>query len=283
MEQNVKVYEALRWASSYLTEHGRDANASEIIMKHVLQAERSAMLARLQETLTEEQAAEFKRLSKLHADGVPVQHLLGKEEFYGRPFVVNRDVLIPRPETEELVYHALEKIKSLQEPVIADIGTGSGAIAITMKAERPDADVYAVDLSEKALETALKNAAALETNVAFFHGDLLEPLIKQKIKVDLLLSNPPYIPAGEQSTLSTVVVDYEPHMALFGGEDGLDLYRKMAEQLPLLLKSGGIVGVETGAGQTKDVAALFQAAFPDGKVERINDINGKDRMVFLHV
>lgn len=281
MEQ--KIYEALKWASSYLVENGRDANAGELAMKHVMSVSRSALLARLHDRLTGEQWDAFSNMIIRHAQGEPIQHLIGKEEFYGRSFTVNGSVLIPRPETEELVYHALEQIKDIAHPVIADIGTGSGAIAVTMKAERPDASVYAVDLSLEAIRTAAQNAKALDAEVTFLHGDLTEPLIKQGVQVDVLLSNPPYIPAGERESLSTVVVDYEPHMALFGGEDGLDLYRKLAEQLPLIVKQGGLVGVETGAGQTREVAALFQAAFPNGKVNIVYDINKKDRMVFLHV
>ncbi|WP_018394868.1 peptide chain release factor N(5)-glutamine methyltransferase [Bacillus sp. 37MA] len=278
-----KMYEALNWASSYLTHHERDANAGEYIMKHILQVERSQMLARLHDVLSEEQTKEFERLVHLHAEGVPVQHMTGTEEFYGRIFSVNGDVLIPRPETEELVYYALEKIKDMKSPVIADIGTGSGAIAITMKCERPEANVYAIDLSKAALKIAENNANKLGVPIQYLHGDLLEPLIQRNIKVDLLLSNPPYIPNHERETLSAVVVDHEPHMALFGGEDGLDLYRKITQQLPFVLKVGGIAGVETGAGQTEAVAAMFQETFPDRDVKIMYDINGKDRMVFLHV
>lgn len=278
-----KMYEALNWASSYLTQHERDANAGEYIMRHILQVERSQMLARLHDRLSDEQTAQFEQLVHLHAEGVPIQHMTGTEEFYGRVFSVNSDVLIPRPETEELVYYALEKITDVKSPVIADIGTGSGAIAITMKCEHPEAKVYAVDLSKAALKIAEKNANKLGTTIQFLHGDLLNPLIQHDIKVDLLLSNPPYIPNHERETLSAVVVDHEPHMALFGGEDGLDLYRKIAQQLPFVLNAGGIAGVETGAGQTEAVAALFQEAFPHGDIKTLNDINGKDRMVFLHV
>ncbi|OKL37684.1 protein-(glutamine-N5) methyltransferase, release factor-specific [Domibacillus mangrovi] len=277
------MYEALNWASSYLIHHERDANAGEYIMKYILQVERSQMLACLHDVLSVEQTKEFERLVHLHAEGVPVQHMTGTEEFYGRIFSVNSDVLIPRPETEELVYYALEKINDMKSPVIADIGTGSGAIAITMKCERPEADVYAIDLSKAALKIAEKNAHKLDITIQFLQGDLLEPLIQRNIKVDLLLSNPPYIPNHERETLSTVVVDHEPHMALFGGEDGLDLYRKITQQLPFVLKEGGIAGVETGAGQTEAVAAIFQKAFPDRDVKIMYDINGKDRMVFLHV
>ncbi|OES44884.1 peptide chain release factor N(5)-glutamine methyltransferase [Domibacillus iocasae] len=281
MEQ--KIYEALKWASSYLIEHGRDVNAGELVMKHVLKTSRSDLLARLHDELKSGQMAAFQQMVMDHAKGVPVQHLIGTEDFYGRSFIVNGDVLIPRPETEELVYHALQKIKTMTNPIIADIGTGSGAIAVTMKAERPDADVYAVDLSAEAIKTAAQNAEVLGAEITFLQGDLAAPLMERELIVDILLSNPPYIPVNERETLSTVVVDYEPHMALFGGKDGLDLYRKLAEQLPFVMKKGGLVGVETGAGQTKDVAAMFQASFPNRETEIVYDINGKDRMVFLYV
>ncbi|WP_046174597.1 peptide chain release factor N(5)-glutamine methyltransferase [Domibacillus indicus] len=278
-----KVYEALKWASSCLKESGRDANAGELIMKHLLQTSRSNLLARLHDVLTDEQSHAFYQMVMDHARGIPVQHLIGTEDFYGRPFIVNGDVLIPRPETEELVYHTLQKIKEWKNPIIADIGTGSGAIAVTVKAERPDAEVYAIDLSAAAVKTARQNAAAHEAEVLFLEGDLAAPLAERELAVDILLSNPPYIPLDEQQTLSTVVVDYEPHLALFGGKDGLDLYRRLAEQIPFVVKKGGLVGVETGAGQTEEVAAIFRASCPGSKTEILHDINGKDRMVFLRV
>ncbi|MGM7634749.1 peptide chain release factor N(5)-glutamine methyltransferase [Bacillus sp. Hm123] len=282
-----KVYEALNWASSFLAEHERDANAGEILLQHVLKMSRSELLANLHLPLTEQQQEQWIEKVQKHAQGIPIQHMIGTEEFYGRSFRVNSDVLIPRPETEELVWHALNGIKQYfpkNEPLtMADIGTGSGIIAITMKLEQPDLTVYAVDLSEKALETAKANGESLQADVKWLHGDLLQPLIEAGIQVDMLLSNPPYIPLSDKKELSTVVVDHEPHLALFGGEDGLDLYRRFCEQLPKVLKEKAIVGFEVGVGQGEAVQQLLQQAFPHASVRIEYDINGKDRMVFLQM
>ncbi|WP_338752012.1 peptide chain release factor N(5)-glutamine methyltransferase [Bacillus sp. FJAT-52991] len=282
-----KVYEALNWASSFLTEHKRDANAGEILLQHVLNMSRSELLANLHLQLTEQQQEQWVEKVRKHAQGVPIQHMIGTEDFYGKTFRVNPHVLIPRPETEELVWHALNGIKQYfpkNEPLtMADIGTGSGIIAITMKLEQPDLTVYAVDLSEKALETAKANGESLQADVNWLHGDLLQPLIEAGIQLDILLSNPPYIPLTDKVELSTVVVDHEPHLALFGGEDGLDLYRRFCEQLPQVLKDRAIVGFEVGVGQGEAVQQLLQQAFSQASVRIEYDINGKDRMVFLQM
>ncbi|OZI13414.1 protein-(glutamine-N5) methyltransferase, release factor-specific [Bacillaceae bacterium SAS-127] len=282
-----KVYEALNWASSFLTEHERDANAGEILLQHVLKMSRSELLANLHLSLTEQQQGQWIEKVKKHARGIPIQHMIGTEEFYGRSFRVNPNVLIPRPETEELVWHALNGIKQYfsknERLTMADIGTGSGIIAITMKLEQPNLTVYAVDLSEEALETAKANGESLHADVKWLQGDLLQPLIEAGIQLDMLLSNPPYIPLSDKKELSTVVIDHEPHLALFGGEDGLDLYRRFCEQLPKVLKEKAIVGFEVGVGQGEVVQQLLQQAFPQASVRIEYDINGKDRMVFLQM
>ncbi|KAB7707479.1 peptide chain release factor N(5)-glutamine methyltransferase [Bacillus aerolatus] len=282
-----KIYEALRWASSFLMEHKRDANAGELLLQHAVCMQRSQLLASMQQELTEEQETHFITMVEQHAAGVPVQHMIGKEQFYGRSFFVNGDVLIPRPETEELVWHTLEMAKkrlaAADQMVMADIGTGSGAIAITMKLEWPELMVYASDVSEKALQTAKLNSEALQADVHFIHGDLLAPFIEKNMKLDLLLSNPPYIPLADKKDLSPVVADHEPELALYGGEDGLDLYRRFSEQLPEVLNPGAFVGFEVGAGQGKAVAELLQQAFPQALIDVKNDINGKDRMVFMEI
>ncbi|KKB41019.1 peptide chain release factor N(5)-glutamine methyltransferase [Bacillus thermotolerans] len=282
-----KVFEALCWASSFLEEHEREANAGEWLLRHVLSVSRSKLLASMHDLLTEDQNEEFISLVKQHAAGIPVQHLIGEEEFYGRRFIVNEHVLIPRPETEELIWNTLEMTKWLaakKEPLtMADIGTGSGAIAVTMKLEWPELTVYASDLSEKALETARKNSQHLQADVHFMQGDLLSPFIENEVKLDILLSNPPYIPLGDKETLSPVVAEHEPELALYGGEDGLDLYRRFSEQLPAVLKPEAFVGFEVGAGQGQAVADLMQLAFPQASIKVKYDLNGKDRMVFMKI
>ncbi|WP_421382102.1 peptide chain release factor N(5)-glutamine methyltransferase [Bacillus salacetis] len=278
------VFEALKWASSFLIENKRDENAGELLMKHMLGMDRSQLLANQRLVLDDKVKLEFVRGITAHIQGTPIQHIIGFEEFYGRKFLVNEYVLIPRPETEELVYYTLEKVRkhfdAFGELKLADIGTGSGAIAVTLKLEEPKLSVSAVDISADALEVARHNAGELGAQVKFLEGDLLEPLITEGLKLDVLVSNPPYIPLGDLDSLSEVVKDHEPHSALFGGESGLEFYQRFMEELPHVMKERFVIGFEIGAGQGEAVAGMLRSAFPEALTEIIHDINGKDRMVF---
>lgn len=283
----VTVFEALKWASSFLIENGRDENVGEIYLRHLLGMSRSQLLAEQRRSVPQEKWDEFQEGIRRHVGGVPIQHIIGIEEFYGREFMVNEHVLIPRPETEELIYYGLEKMKDLfgdsAFPLqAADVGTGSGAIAVTLKLEskRLPLEMMAVDISPEALAVARENSRRLDADVRFFEGDLLQPLNQAGVKLDILLSNPPYIPLTDRETLSNVVIDHEPELALFGGEDGYDLYKRFMEELPLVMKEKFLIGFEVGVGQGETVADLLRATFPDAETEVVNDINGKDRMVF---
>jgi release factor glutamine methyltransferase len=279
-----KVYEALQWASSFLSEHKRDENAGELLLRFFLHMNRSTLLSNLREELDQDVFTRFQEAVMLHAEGRPIQYIMGFEEFYGRSFTVNEHVLIPRPETEELVLGALQRIEALfgsnRLVDVVDIGTGSGAIAVTLKLERPQLRVTASDISEEALRVAAKNAEQLSADVQFEKGDLLQPFLEKGQKFDVVISNPPYIPLEDKKSMSIVVTDHEPHGALFAGEDGLDLYRRLAKELPFVLKEKALVGFEVGAGQSKAVTDLLQQAFPSAKIETVYDINGKDRIVF---
>ena len=283
----VTVFEALKWASSFLVENGRDENVGEIYLRHVVGLSRSQLLAEQRRSVPQDKWEEFQNGIKKHVDGVPIQHIIGLEEFYGRTFVVNEHVLIPRPETEELIYYGLEKMKKLFTEVksplqAADIGTGSGAIAVTLKleSEQIPVDMMAVDISSEALAVARENRDRLGAGVRFFEGDLLKPLIENGVKLDILLSNPPYIPLSDRETLSDVVIEHEPELALFGGEDGYDLYKRFMDELPLVMKETSLIGFEVGVGQGETVANLLRATFPNADTHVVHDINGKDRMVF---
>jgi len=282
-----KIYEALNWASSFLKEKQRDENIGEILLRHFTGMTRAKLLAELREDLDPEIWSKFEEAIRQHEQGVPVQYIIGTEEFYGREFLVNQAVLIPRPETEELVYGTLKRLYSMfgseTELELADIGTGSGAISITLKLENPHLLVTATDVSEQALATAKDNATRLGAEIKFIQGDLLRPFIKAGKKLDVVISNPPYIPVADQSWMSEVVTDHEPHLALFAGEDGLDLYRRFMDELPLVLRDKALVGFEIGAGQGEAVSELLQQTFPQAKVEVVFDINGKDRMVFAEI
>ncbi len=276
--------EALQWASSFLVDNGREETAARIVMQHILGTSYSEVMLHLQDALTAEQQEKFKELIEEHASGRPVQYCIGSEEFYGRSFIVDESVLIPRPETEELVLGTINRMNKIfknQNLKLADIGTGSGAIALSMKLECPELTVVATDLSEAALSTAQKNAQRLSADIDFRLGDLTKPLSGEKF--DIVLSNPPYIAFDEAKEMSNTVLEHEPHSALFAEEDGLILYRKLAEQLPPLMNKPALIGLEIGYTQGEQVAQFFKNSFPQATVSIEKDINGKPRMIFCEI
>ncbi|MET3506770.1 peptide chain release factor N(5)-glutamine methyltransferase [Halalkalibacter oceani] len=283
--KTMTLHEALRWASSFLEQRSLEQPVAEWLLRHYLQLDRAQLLMRLHDPVPGELITRLKQDLARHAEGIPVQHLIGYEEFYGRKFIVNSDVLIPRPETEELVQAVLGlKASRFADRTVtaADIGTGSGAIAVTLALEAPEIELYAVDLSEAALKIAERNAAGLGADVSFLRGDLLEPLLERGLKMDIVVSNPPYIPLADEQELAVHVKDHEPHLALFGGEDGLVLYRRMIGQLPAVVKAEAIIAFEVGIGQAEAVRDMLQHAFPKAETEIRRDINGKERIVLAY-
>ncbi|GKV69142.1 release factor glutamine methyltransferase [Sporosarcina sp. NCCP-2716] len=279
-----RIHEALRRLQKQLEARGLDANAAVLLMEHVTRKSRAALLADMREPLSDSELRQFEEESAELLTGRPVQHIIGEEWFYGRPFIVSEDVLIPRPETEELVQHALQRADRLfgHEPIrLADIGTGSGAIAVTFKLERPDSDVTATDISAAALTVAESNAGRHGADVGFRPGDLAEPLAGETF--DIILSNPPYISESDAPDMSPTVTGFEPHSALFAPEEGLVLYRRLADSLPGVIESRALIGLEIGHLQGPAVRDLFQKAFPDAAVDIVKDINGKDRMIFCEI
>ncbi|MEA3321277.1 MAG: peptide chain release factor N(5)-glutamine methyltransferase [Bacillota bacterium] len=285
----MKVYEALNWASSFLKKNDRDENAGELLLRHHMKLDRAQLFSRMQEMMPMDMQSSFIFNVHKHVAGIPVQYLMGKEEFYGRSFFVSEEVLIPRPETEELVVGVLDRVKKHfgnssdsadKKWSVVDVGTGSGAIAITLALENSHLNVHATDIAGESLEVAMDNAEALGADVEFLQGDLLLPFIEQDIKVDVVVSNPPYIPQKEYEGLSTVVKDFEPYRALVGGISGLEFYERFMDELPKVLKERAIVAFEVGMGQGEAVKELLEKTFPQGAVEVVLDINGKDRMVF---
>lgn len=285
MKKHNTVFEALNWASSFLKEHGRDASAARILMQHLYNTDYTGIIMRMNDEMPKEKQEIFREMVEEHAKGKPVQYITGTEEFYGRFFYVDESVLIPRPETEELILGAINRMKRLfgnhKELKIADIGTGSGIIAITMKLEWPDAKVTATDISEAALQTAKRNAEKWRAYIDFRLGDLTGPI--QHEKWDVILSNPPYIAHHEAEEMSEVVLDYEPHLALFAEDDGLEFYKRLAQSLPDLLNKPSLIGVEIGHRQGEAVANLFQSSFPDAQIEIVKDMNQKNRFVFCMI
>ena len=230
------------------------------------------------ERVTDKFEAGIKRLM----EGEPLNYVLGYSYFYGYKLLVDKEVLIPRYETEELVgkilanydrYFKGEKIK------VADIGTGSGAIAIALKKEEGNMDIVASDISSAAIEVAKKNALNNKADIEFMVGSMLDPLIEKGIKLDILVSNPPYIKQDE--TLEHSVKDYEPHVALFGGEDGLKFYRQIFEKANLVLKDKSMLFFEIGYDQKENLTKLARQYFKDAEIEVFKDINNKDRMLMI--
>ncbi|KYG59580.1 peptide chain release factor N(5)-glutamine methyltransferase [Planococcus maritimus] len=275
------VYEALEQATNYLKQHGREGTPARILLQHELGMDYSGLVAAMRDQIEDRQFEAFWANVEELVEGVPVQHLTGVEQFYGRTFQVSPAVLIPRPETEELIEETLKLKRELfgsDEVQAADIGTGSGVIAITLKRELPEAEVMATDISEEALFVAERNAEALNADVHFIKGDLAAPLAGRKW--DMILSNPPYIAHHEASGLSDTVREYEPHQALFADREGLAAYETLAEQVPELIGRPGIIALEIGSSQGEVVTALFQKALPDARIYCKKDINKHDRMVF---
>ncbi|WP_079528294.1 peptide chain release factor N(5)-glutamine methyltransferase [Halobacillus hunanensis] len=277
------IGEVRRWASLFLQENGREVRVADLLLEDMLKLSFSQLLAYERDPFPEAVKPSFIRAIKDHAEtGVPVQHLIGKAPFYGREFFVNEAVLIPRPETEELVLGTLERMQSsshLESPVVADLGTGSGIIAVTMKLEEPASQIVASDLSTDALETARKNAEALEAEVAFFYGDFLEPIKQQPI--DVLISNPPYISRGEE--LQDTVKNFDPELALFADNDGLAAYQTIVDQIVHFKLSPRLMAFEIGHEQGEAVKTIIETKLPDYRVEIKQDINQKDRMIFAEL
>lgn len=272
--------EMLRRAGQQLKASGAATPALDagVLLGHVTRRSRAAIYRDWDDALTPAEEARFCALLARRAQGEPVAYLTGHKEFMGLDFVVNHTVLIPRPETELLVETALRLAGPA--PLIVDAGTGSGAIAVSLAVYLPDAVVYATDCSREALAVARQNAAShgVAQRVSFFWGDLLAPLagLNLRGRVDLLAANLPYIPTCVLSTLAPEVRRYEPAVALDGGADGLDLYRRLVPEAAVLLKPGGRLLLEIGPGQRGPLSALLSP--PLWETEFFPDLAGLDRL-----
>jgi release factor glutamine methyltransferase len=276
------VSEALRLATRRLKAAGvPDAPwDAELLLRHVLDRDRAALLAADGVVLTADQEARFLTLVTEREARRPLQHLTGTQAFWGRDFVVTPDVLIPRPETELLVEVALELLSGLAAPVIVDVGTGTGCIALTLAAESPAADIHGVDISHAALEVARSNARrfGLEGRVRFSQGDLIAPVDYLAGRVHLVASNPPYVHAADIPGLMPEVRDHEPRLALVPTPDAARFYGLLAAGARRLLRPEGALVVEIGQDMAGEVTRVVER---EGlHVERvIPDLQGIPRIV----
>jgi len=231
---------------------------AERLLRHVLGWDRAALIANRDLVVAEPEAERFRAFVRRRASREPLQYILGAQAFWKHEFLVTPAVLIPRPETELLVEASLDLLRGAERPLIVDVGTGTGCIALSLAFERPDADVHAIDISAPALAVAVENARrlGLEGRVAFHHGDLLEPVAHLAGRIDLIVSNPPYVDPGGHESLAPEVRDHEPTLALFPPGDPLSVYRRLASASASCLCPGGWLVVELGHGQAASVEAL---------------------------
>lgn len=275
------ILEILQWTTKYFQEKAIDSPrlTAEMLLAHALGKDRLYLYLHHDQPLHAEERAAFKTLIQRRAQGTPTQYLTGTQEFWSLPFQVASGVLIPRPETEHLIEAAIQRSSQFSPLTIVDIGTGSGIIAISLKHAMPQAAVYAGDISDTALTIARQNARQLlrdEQTITFAHGDLFDPF--PGMRFDLIVSNPPYIGAAEYATLVREVREHEPKLALYGGEDGLEVYRRLFANAPHYLNPCGYILVEIGYGQKDAVVTLFQEqGFAIEHV--INDYAGIERVI----
>ena len=262
---------------------GKEESAVVLYMMHVTGYSSSELYLHIHDKASDEVISKFENeFSKYLYENKPIQYIIGYQSFYGYDYYVDERVLIPRYETEELVENVVllyDEYFAGQKVDVCDIGTGSGAIAITLALEEKNMSVMATDISFDALEVAEKNNRKYNANVKFLQGDMVEPLYGQKF--DIIVSNPPYIPTVEE--VDSLVKDNEPNIALFGGNDGLKFYRIIVENASKIAKDKFIMAFEHGYDKNAEIESLILASFPSAKVVHKKDMQGKNRMTFAIV
>ena len=301
-EQNLTIRATLLWAEEYLLRYGvPDANIeAEYLLSHALDCKRAELHLKHASHISYNALQKFIDFVERRIKREPSQYILGEQEFWGLPFKVTKDVLIPRPETEVLVEEAVKTVRSQESEVrsqntkihyselrtpdsklILDLCTGSGCIAISLAKEIPNSRVFAVDISEKALDVARENAERYDVadRITFLNGDLFEPLNGLNIKADIIVSNPPYISKKMFQELQPEVKNYEPVTALYGGGDGLDFYRRIISETPAYLNAGGYLMLEMGYGQAEKIKRLIEQGDAFKDISVIKDFAGIERII----
>ena len=256
---------------------GEEAESLSFVYRSLKNLSFTDFVFALQQEATEEDKEFVKEIYKKLAARIPAQYIIGFAEFFGMQLKVDERVLIPRPETEELVELILAENPEMNLSVL-DIGTGSGAIALALAKNRPDWSVTAADISQDALELSMENAKAQNLNLSFIKSDCFSEI---SAKYDIIVSNPPYISREDKEEVGLNVLHSEPHLALFADEDGLAIYRRIAEDSRDYLNDGGKIYLEIGYKQGQSVPALFRQHFPEKRVRTLKDQFGQDRMVVI--
>ena len=277
----VTVLEVIQRSSEFLGRKGVDSPRLqvELLLSHVLQLPRLKLYLNFEKSLTEPELDRVREMVKRRGDREPLQHIVGSTSFCGFEFAVNRDVLIPRPETEQLAEKAWQQLGKQASAKVLDYGTGSGCLAVTIALKCPSAEIHAVDISEPALEVARKNSAThrVTERIHFYACDGFSGL-SSDLQFDLIVGNPPYIPSEDIPHLQPEVRDFDPKTALDGGADGLDFYRRLASEAPQRLRPHGVLLLEFGDGQEKSLSAMFSKA-PWSAATIAPDLSGRPRIL----
>ncbi len=280
----MNIQEATFWATKILSDcqiEQPDVSA-RILLEELMSVPRTYLITNIEQLLSSQQEKKFRSWVYRRSKHEPISYITGKVEFYDQEFRINNNVLIPRPETELLVERFIGDNKSIitKESQILEIGTGSGAIIITL-ASRLNGTFFASDISKKALQVAILNADKLEcrTNILFKIGNLFEPW--KKMKFDFIVANLPYISSQEILELSLDITEYEPKIALFGGKSGLEIYREFIIQAPSYLKEKGKIYCEIGEKQDSEMIKIIKQNFPKSKTELYKDYADITRIISI--
>jgi release factor glutamine methyltransferase len=276
------VSKLISWAADYLGKRSVSAPrlCGELLLAKVLGCTRLELYLRFDQPLTPEELAAFKQLILRRREHEPVAYILGEREFWGLDIACGPGALVPRPESEHLVEEALARLAEVEAPRILDLCTGSGAVALALASELPQAEVVACDISDEALTWARTNAQnlGLEERVSFKQGDLWEPVAAAGGFFDLITANPPYVAEHEWDDLPAEVRNYEPRQALHGGQDGLEVTKAIIAGAGAHLRPLGWLLVELGAGQAPAASRLAQAAGAFAEITLVKDLAGIERV-----
>lgn len=275
MAEKMTVFEAQKRAFSFAGSHGMDQSVVDMLLCGQMNWDTTRMLMHYRDEFSEGDFALLMASLEKCAQGMPPQYVLGHSSFFGRDFVVNGNTLIPRVETEDLVEWILQD-NDERSTVFADIGTGSGAIGLTLAAERPSWHGVLGDISAGALDVAWENAGKLGVSCDFRLSDVFDRIDGL---FDVIVSNPPYIAESEKSYMDRSVLEHEPETALFAADNGLAVYRKICRQAGDHIRGGGSLYLEIGFLQGQAVCGMFREAYPDAEVTLRKDESGHDRMI----
>lgn len=277
------IKDLLQWTTRYFSDKGINESRleAEILLAHVLKKDRVYLYANYEAPVNTNERAIYKEYIKRRIKSEPIAYITGHKEFMSLDLFVSPEVLIPRPETELLVEIALKEARDMNPVRIVDVGTGSGAIAVSLAYYHKHAQVYASDISLPALEIARQNAGRHHVNIDFRAGSLLDSFLPGQAEepvdyFDIIVANLPYVPETDRATLELQVRNYEPHGALFAGEDGLDLYRQLIPQARMLMQAGAVLLFEIDPRQQALIPSFMQGFSP---VKVINDATGRARVV----